>query len=401
MRAKLFLTILILTLGGVTVALANPLARQEDDADRFRSNWPNTDFTQTIVPLDEIRAVVFRDQIPPYYPPEYIYPDHVPQLGGNAPRRVQEYTDVASTDEWLPDQQQVVAVEVNGDAVAFPLILLNNAEIANTFIGDVPVAVTFCPLCNASIVYDRRVGDRVLHFGVSGNLRFSDLVMWDHETESWWQQFTGEGIVGEFAGELLTAIPSLVVSWADFKTAYPDGRVLANTTGSSSLLDNVSYAGYDLNDEPFLFFEPIDERLFPVERVLGYFGPEGAVAYPFERLAEAKIANDRIGDVPAVVMWQVGAVSLFTSSMEVGSAGLYLAVLEDDTELSFVNEDGAITDEQTGSTWNVFGEAISGELQGARLEPLRAEQHFWFAWAAFRPDTIVWEAGQISDEAWR
>jgi len=135
--------------------------------------------------------------------------------------------------------------------------------------------------------------------------------------------------------------------------------------------------------------------------VLGYFGPDGAVAYPFERLAEAEVVNDRIGDAPAEVLWQFGAVSLFTNTMEIGSAGLYSAVLEDGTELSFVSQDGVITDEQTASTWNVFGEAISGELAGTRLEPFRAEQHFWFAWAAFRPDTIVWESGQISDEAWR
>ena len=207
-KIRTFLTIfmLIVTLVGASIAAASPQtpestdAHQEDPAQRFRINWPRTDFSQTTVPLEEIRAIVFKDQIPPYYPPGYSYPAYIEQIGGLTPRRVQEYTDVAATDEWLPDQQQVISVDINDDAVAFPLILLNNAEIANTEIGGVPVAVTFCPLCNASIVYDRRVGDQTLHFGVSGNLRNSDLVMWDHETESWWQQFTGEGYRGRIRG---------------------------------------------------------------------------------------------------------------------------------------------------------------------------------------------------------
>lgn len=144
----------------------------------------------------------------------------------------------------------------------------------NTEIGGVPVAVTFCPLCNASIVYERQVNDQVLHFGVSGLLRNSDLIMWDHETQSWWQQFTGEAIVGELTGTQLVNVPSVVVSWGDFKAEHPNGKVLANQTGSR--VDLVSYAGYDAEGTAFLFRGEVDDCLFTTERVLGYFGAEGA-----------------------------------------------------------------------------------------------------------------------------
>ena len=87
------------------------------------------------------------------------------------------------------------------------------------------MVVTFCPLCNSAIVFDRRLDGVTYDFGTSGKLRISDLVMWDRQTESWWQQFTGEGIVGKLAGKRLTFLPAAIVSYADFKSAYPQGKV--------------------------------------------------------------------------------------------------------------------------------------------------------------------------------
>jgi len=364
-------------------------------------NWPNTDFSQTSVDLDDIiSGGPPIDGIPPYYPVDYIYPDDVPFLGGEIPRFTTEYSSIEETNAYLPDEQQVIAVEIDGDARAYPLILLNNHEIANTEIGGVPVAVTFCPLCNASIVFDRTIDGEVHHFGVSGLLRNSDMVMWDHETQSWWQQFTGEAIVGELNGTRLTQIPSIVVSWGEFKEQFPEGIVLRNQRGGNPL-SSISYAGYDRNGNAFLYFGEADDRLFTTERVLGYFGADGAIAYPFSALAENPVINEQIGGEPAVVFWQSGSVSLFTSSIETGSAALYEATLEDGTTLTFsVEGEETIVDDQTGSTWNVFGRATSGELEGTQLQQYLAYPHFWFAWSAFRPDTVIWEAGITADDAW-
>jgi hypothetical protein len=374
------------------------VSAQQDGFERFVANWPNTDFSQASISADEIFPESRIEHSPPYYPAGYVYPDDVPFLGGERPRVTLEFTSIEATNDYLPDEQQVIAVEHNGEAQAYPLVLLNNHEIANADIGGVPILVTFCPLCNASIVYDRRIDGTVRHFGVSGLLRNSDLIMWDHETQSWWQQFTGEAIVGEMTGTQLEQIPSLVVSWGEFKAEFPEGRVLRSLRPDPTR--NVSYGGYDLNGNAFLYFGERDTRLGTTERVLGYFGPQGAIAYPFLRLAEFVVVNDRIGGDPVVVLWQRGSVSLFTNSIETGSAGLYSAVLDDGTELTFSAEEGVITDDETGSVWNVFGRATEGELEDTQLEQQFAYPHFWFAWAAFRPDTLIWELDMVADEAW-
>ncbi|MGQ9851612.1 MAG: DUF3179 domain-containing (seleno)protein [Aggregatilineaceae bacterium] len=98
---------------------------------------------------------------------------------------------MAVAQEWLQPQSPVVAVSVNGSARAYPLAIMTRHEIVNDTLGGVPVAVTFCPLCNSAIVFERTVEGQVLRFGVSGLLRNSDLIMWDDATQSWWQQFTG------------------------------------------------------------------------------------------------------------------------------------------------------------------------------------------------------------------
>ena len=139
----------------------------------------------------------------------------------------------AQADEWLSPLEPVIALEVDGVAKAYPLQILTRHEIANDEIAGVPVAVTFCPLCNSAVVFDRRFDGQVLDFGVSGNLRNSDLVMWDRQTQSWWQQLTGEGIVGRYAGAQLDFIPAQLVSWETFRDTTP-ARTFSRKTPASA-----------------------------------------------------------------------------------------------------------------------------------------------------------------------
>jgi hypothetical protein len=253
------------------------------------------------------------------------------------------------------------------------------------------VAVTFCPLCNAAIVFDRVVDGETLRFGVSGNLRNSDLIMWDNKTLSWWQQLTGEAIVGDLAGTRLDILPAFLVSWGDFKAAYPEGVVLS--PGGRGYGRN-PYPNYDSTDDPFLFTGSLDPRLPATERVLAYFSSDVAVAYPFPAIAEEGVIEDELDGRAMVIFYQPGQVSALDASTiadsrEVGSAAMFSPVLED-RRLTFRYEDGTITDRETGSEWDVFGRAVAGELAGAELEPILAHSHFWFAWAAFRPETRVY-----------
>jgi hypothetical protein len=338
--------------------------------------WEKTDFCQHSVPYNQIRSGgVAPDGIPPIDEPSF--------------------ETVEDAGDWLQDQSPVIVVEIEGEARAYPLAILTWHEIVNDVIQEVPIAVTFCPLCNSSIVFDRRVGDAILRFGVSGNLRNSDLIMWDDATESWWQQLTGEAIVGTYTGTRLTFIPSQVVGFGDFVEQYPDGKVLSQETGYTRRYGQNPYQNYDSNPQPFLFEGEIDNRLPATEHVLAGLIGEVAVAYPFSLLAEEQVINDTVDGTAVVAFWQDGVVSALDKttideSRDIGTAALYNREFNGQVLTFFVDEQGVIRDEQTNSQWNVFGRAEAGDLADSQLTREIAGPHFWFAWAAFRPQTLVY-----------
>ena len=340
----------------------------------MQRGW-KTDFSLHTVPYDEIMSGgPGRDGIPPIDDPRY--------------------ASVATPPEYMSAEEPVVALEINGDARAYPLAILMWHEIVNDEVGGVPVTVTYCPLCNTAITFDRRVGDRVLDFGTSGLLRKSDLVMWDRQTESWWQQISGKAIVGELVGAKLTFIPAPLISWKDFAKAYPDGRVLTRNTGYFKGYGSAPYSGYDsLDGRPFLFTGAIDPALPAMERVIGLELRGSKVAYPFPAFSDTPVLHDTVGGQDIVIFFADGTLSAFrTRSYQgnrvVGSTGVFYPSV-DGRSLTFVAEDGAIVDEQTGSEWNVLGQAVGGELEGRRLEQVVHANHFWFAWQAFHPDTEI------------
>lgn len=341
----------------------------------IRTRGWDTDFSLHTVGFGEIRTVIPRDNIPAIDAPKFVS------------------VDAAG---WLEDVEPVVALEIGGDARAYPLQILTWHEIVNDEVGGVPVAVTFCPLCNSAIVFDRRFEGDVLDFGVSGNLRNSDLIMYDRQTHSWWQQFTGEGIVGQYAGGQLEHLPSLLVSFADFRAAYPDGRALSRDTGFSRQYGRNPYVGYDTaKGNPFLFGGALDERLTPVERVIAVSVNGVDAAFPLGVLQEEKVINYNVGGRDIVALFKFGAASALDAasiadSRDVGSAAVFDANLNG-RKLTFGVEGGRIVDAETGSVWSILGSALEGELAGESLTPLAHGNHFWFAWAAFKPDTLVYE----------
>jgi len=284
--------------------------------------------------------------------------------------------------------------EQNGDARAYPLAILIHHEIVNDVVGGDPVAITFCPLCNSTIAFNRTLEDgRVLDFGTTGNLRNSDLVMYDRQTFSWWQQFTGEGIVGELSGVQLEFLPSQIVAWSDFKENHPEGVVLSRNTGHLRPYGNNPYSGYDsIESNPFFPVSGDDDRLLPKERVVAIQIDGIDVAYPFTLLSELKVVNDEISGDPLVVFWAEGTESTFgNGGPETGSSSVFIRII-DGQELTFVSVGESFQDEQTNSLWNIFGEAIEGELNGKMMEQVISAEHFWFAWVTFKPETVVWSA---------
>ena len=295
---------------------------------------------------------------------------------------------------WLSAQDPVIVFAANGDARAYPLAILIWHEIVNDSVGGQPVAVTFCPLCNASIVFDRTFAGDVLDFGTTGKLRNSDLIMYDRQTETWWQQFPGQGIVGRYAGEQLAFLPSQVLSFADFAAAFPTGQVLARPTVPRSYGVN-PYTGYDSTTEPFLFRGELDTRLPATERIAGAVLPGVVKAYPFAQVAAAGVINDEVADVPLVVLHKAGTASALdtraiSQGRDIGSVAVFDRRLGERTLTFAATGDGRYTDVETSSVWDILGRAISGELAGAQLTPILAFDHFWFAWAAFHPDTELY-----------
>lgn len=338
-------------------------------------SW-TTDFSKRTVPWSEIMSGgVPKDGIPAIDEPTF--------------------EDVASAGEWLAATDPIILLQQNGDVRGYPLSILIWHEIVNDTVGDIPVAVTFCPLCNASIVFERLLDGEVLDFGTTGNLRNSDLIMYDRQSETWWQQFTGEGIVGTHAGRQLDFLSSQVISFGDFAAEFPDGEVLARPPASRSYGNN-PYVGYDSGTErPFLFTGELDERLSPTERIVGLDVNGEVVAYPFTAVKKMGVINDEVGGIPVAIMHKSGTASALdareiATSRDVGSVGVFDRRLGDRVLTFESNGDGTFKDAETGSTWNILGEAIEGDLAGSALEPVLSFDHFWFAWTAFFPDTNLY-----------
>jgi hypothetical protein len=219
-------------------------------------------------------------------------------------------------------------------------------------------------------------------------------VMWDRQTESWWQQLTAEAVVGELTGTKLEILPSQTLSWGDFKRLHPAGDVLSRETGSDRPYGTNPYEGYDQPDgQPFLLNEEADDALPAKERVAAVFVADEVVVVPFSRLARDPVVNEHAGDQPVVFLYERGVVSpldapSISDSRDVGTATAF-GRLVGGRELEFERRDGRIVDRQTGSEWDITGRAVAGELRGKRLPQVRHDEQFWFALAAFLPDARI------------
>ncbi|MFZ5558477.1 MAG: DUF3179 domain-containing protein [Pseudomonadota bacterium] len=372
-RASVIGTVLGVALQPWTVNVAEAV---RETVSASRTEWPKTDFSKRSVEMSEIMSGgPPKDGIPPIDRPRFAAP--------------------AAVSSWLMPSEPVVALEIGGDARAYPLQILTYHEIVNDTVGGTPVAVTFCPLCNAAIAFDRRVKGRTLDFGTTGRLRKSDLVMYDRQTESWWQQFSGEAIVGEFTGTVLTQLPATIVAFEEFRRAYPDGKVLTRETGFSRPYGRNPYRGYDrVGETPFLFNDPVDPRLPAMERVLNVSEGKRHRVYPFRMLVVEPVINDIVGGEPIVVLSKGGMNSALddehiAASRQIPAAAAYSRRLGDRI-LTFRGESGDFMDSETGSRWNLLGHAVSGPLKGKRLRKVDGGVHFAFAWLAFNPDSEIY-----------
>ena len=238
----------LLNLLGVAILLALPVTASAESARSLQREFPRLEVTKSAINLRELQSGgVPRDGISAILDPQFMLVAEVTGLG---------------------DDEPVIFLSGTCGAYAFPYRILIWHEIVHHDQCGVPVAVTFCPLCNTSMVFDRRVEGVVLSFGTSGRLRHSDLVMYDHQTESLWQQFTGEAIVGRQVGKTLVAVPARIESWRRFRDEFRDGRVLVPPSWGRSAYGRTPYEGYDSAPSPFLYQGKMPRGIDPMARVV-------------------------------------------------------------------------------------------------------------------------------------
>jgi hypothetical protein len=298
------------------------------------AGW-KTDLDRRAVPLSEFQSGgPGKDGIPAIDEPRFLPADEVDFLQPNEP---------------------VIEVELNGETRAYPIQILVWHEIVNDSLGGVPIAVTFCPLCNTAIAFDRRVDGRTLDFGTTGNLRNADLVMYDRQTESWWQQFGGRALVGELTGKKLEQVAARIVAWREFEREHPGAEVLSTETGHDRPYGENPYLGYDdVESPPFVRTSNSgDDRLPPKERVVFIERDDAAAAVPFSVLRQRRVVRVELAGHRLVVRWRAGVASPLDAEdvpegRDVGAAEV---------------------------------------REGGRLVPF--DEPFWFAVAAFRPDVRI------------
>ena len=249
----------------------------------------------------------------------------------------------------LKDWELVIGLSINGESKAYPVGILNSREIVNDVVGEVPVLVTWCPLCATGLVHGRRIDDGVHTFGNQGALYMNAMTWWDHETGSVWSQPIGAALGGTLAGTRLDMIPAGVLPWSTWKEEHPDTVALVLPR-----LQEIRASGLIADEDNFR-----REKFIP-NLVIGVSLGKDAKAYPFVIAAQKTVINDQIGDVPVVVYANEENKAVHVFARKAGGR-----------TLSFVWTEGLLTDQETGSVWDpATGFARAADSNDAALSPV-------------------------------
>jgi len=318
-----------------------------------------------------------------------------PKRDGIPPIDNPKFVSTSKAKSFLKDDEPLIFVSINNEKKAYPLSILIWHEIVNDSLGNEKILVTFCPLCNASIVFSRMIDGIEHDFGTSGLLRKSDLVMYDRQSESLWQQFTAEAIVGDYLGKELKTISSSIVSFKDIYMHHKNTKILSQDTGFTRSYGKNPYIGYDnISSSPFLLQESIDDRMLPMRRVATVSINKKDKAYSYKILKNKKVINDSFENKDLVLFYKNNVLSALDkseirTSKRVGSASIFEAKVNGE-KLEFYYDKG-FYDKKTKSLWNIFGLALDGKLKGTQLKKITFGSHFWFAWVVFKPNTVIYK----------
>ena len=302
-------------------------------------------------------------------------------------------------------KEPVIAVAINGIAKAYSLNILTMHEIANDELEGIPILVTYCPLCNSGIVYNRVLNHNgeieILEFEASGMLRNSDMVMLDRKTETLWQQLMGNAIVGTYNGAELDIVPSLIISVEEFLKRYPNGQMLSKKTGFTDSEKNYGfnpYKKYDENKNPIQHFfnsDKVDKRLPAMERIVDIENNGDYKIYSFTSVAKNGVINDTFKTSNVVLFYKSGTISILdendiSASKDVGSVTVFSAIVDGNISV-FAKEKEIFIDVETKSKWDITGFCYAGKFKGKQLQIQPHSNHFAFAWLAFNPNCEIYK----------
>jgi len=318
--------------------------------------WAGADTSQI---KNEIQYVLPRDAIPAIKNPEF----------------------VPAEEAGLDDHEPVVGITINGESRAYSLYLLNHHEIVNDRIGNTAFAVTWCPLANLAVIYNREIDDKEYTFGVSGKLLKNTLVMFDYETESFWPIAYGEAVDGELTGKKLNSVPGCQkVPWGAWKKLHPDTLVLS--FHGSRTIGYDAYGGYHNNEETGIFpAGNIDARLGIKTNIIGIEVGGKYKAYPFYLFKKTTIITDKFQGMNLLVYRNSDTGTIKVYDRQVGEVVIDFEKNKSDT-----------TDNVTNTTWDLEnGVGIKGDMMGNALRPVNFLNVYWFVWADYFHDTDVFE----------
>jgi hypothetical protein len=303
---------------------------QPDEADSSEEAVSTPENTEIQVTEDGRRYLVHPSEIRSGGPP----PDGIPSIDDP------EYVSLSEADEWIEDDELVLAIIHEGVKRVYPLQILVWHEIVNDTIAGDPLLITYCPLCGSGIAYERTIDGEPVEFGTTGRLYNSNLVMYDRKTNTWWTQIDGLAVVGERTGEELSPVSVNTVTWGQWKAVHPDSQVLSRDTGYRRDYGRDPYGNYYETTSLMFPVENEDNRIHPKEVIFGIEVNGVAKAYIEDNVIQERRFEDEVGDVRVRVERDDAGIVTFTN-LETG-------------------------------------------------EEIIKERDFWFAWYAFHPNTTVY-----------
>lgn len=350
------------------LALYMPPALQSLEEERLAKQTVSSSNYDQIQVTNGVKHLISLDDIKSGGPPK----DGIPSIDN--PQFIK-----AQDAQFVSDDEFVIGLDINGESKAYPLFILVWHEIVNDRFGNTSVAVTYCPLCFTTQVFDRTINDKETEFGTSGKLYNSNLVMYDRNTDSMWSQALGKAIVGDLTGYELQKIPFDLAKWSDWKKLHPDTLVLSTDTGFSRPYDSDPYGDYYTDSRIIFPVKNADDRMHPKEIILGFDSENSLKAYKMSDIESQKIVNDVINEKNLLLVL-VSPSNIRAFDRQV-----------DDRVLEFTLDGQNMMDLQTGSKWDFDGVAISGQLMGQHLNRIAFNPGFWFEWVAFHPTTEVYQ----------